>query len=56
MTMDELQQEFETEMMKKHPGLFLDTLPNGEYSHPDVYHTWMLYRLIGIFFFGVKED
>lgn len=56
MTLEELQSEFESEMIKKFPGLFLDRLSNGEYKHPDVYHTWMLYKTIGILIWEIDEE
>lgn len=56
VTIQELQEEFEHEMIKTYPGLFLDTMPNGEYSHPDVYTKWMLYKTLGVFFLGVTEE
>lgn len=56
MTIEELRDEFEIQMMKIQPGLFLDKLPNGEYKHPDVYDRWVLYKTMAKLFLGITED
>lgn len=56
MTMEELQEDFESEMLRNYPGLFLDTMPNGQYSHPDVYNKWNLYKLFAKFLLNIPEE